>query len=58
MEEQNQLMPFEGIDIRKIWHNDQMYFAIIDIIAVLVETVSPRQYWTKVKKNLTDESQL
>ena len=27
MEEQN-LMPFEGKPIRKVWHNDQWYFSI------------------------------
>lgn len=54
----NQLMPFEGKEIRKIWHNEEWYFAVTDIIQVLVETASPRQYWTKVKNRLTDESQL
>lgn len=58
MEKENKLTPFEGINIRKVWHNEQLYFAVIDIIAVLAETASPRQYWTKVKKNLTSESQL
>ena len=52
------IIPFEGSEIRKIWHEEQWYFAIIDIISVLIHTDNPRQYWTKVKKNLTAESQL
>jgi prophage antirepressor-like protein len=54
----NQLMPFEGKEIRKIWHNGEWYFAAIDVIEFLVKTSSPRQYWTKVKNNLIGESQL
>ncbi len=54
----NQLMPFEGNEIRKVWHNGEWHFAAIDIIEFLVKTSTPRQYWTKVKNNLIGESQL
>ena len=55
---ENALTPFEGKEMRKAWHDEQWYFAIIDVMAVLADTDNPRQYWTKVKKNLTTESQL
>ncbi len=55
---ENALTPFEESAIRKTWHDEQWYFAIIDVIAVLADTDNPRQYWTKVKKNLSNESQL
>jgi DNA-damage-inducible protein D len=55
---ENQLAIFENKPIRRVEHDGEMYFAVIDIISVLIETTSPRQYWTKVKKNLMDESQL
>jgi DNA-damage-inducible protein D len=51
-------MPFEGKEIRKVWYNEQWYFAIIDTIEILANTDSPRQYWTRVKKTLLGESQL
>lgn len=54
----NELIPFDGNGIRKIWHNEQWYFAIIDVVAILAETDNSRQYWTKIKKNLSTESQL
>jgi DNA-damage-inducible protein D len=54
----NQLTRFEGTNIRKVWQNDEWFFAVTDIIQILVETASPRQYWTKVKNRLSDESQL
>ncbi len=55
---ENALTPFAESAIRKTWHDEQWYFAIIDVITVLADTDNPRQYWTKVKKNLSTESQL
>jgi DNA-damage-inducible protein D len=55
---ENQLAIFENKPIRRLEHEGEMYFAVIDIISVLIETASPSQYWTKVKKNLIGESQL
>ena len=57
MEEQN-LIPFEGKEIRKIWYNDQWYFSVVDVVEVLTDSPIPRNYWTKVKKALVEESQL
>ncbi len=55
MDEQNKLMPFEGKEIRKIWHNDQWHFSIVDVIEVLTDSVTPRKYWNTLK---TREPQL
>ncbi len=41
---------FKGIEIRKIWHNEQWYFSVIDVIHVLTESKDARTYW-KVLKN-------
>ena len=57
MEEQN-LIPFEGKELRKIWYNDQWYFSVVDVVEVLTDSPIPRNYWTKVKKALVEESQL
>jgi hypothetical protein len=58
MEEQNKLSFFEGVTIRKVWHNEEWYFVINDIIEILAETDNPRQYWTKIKKRINEENQL
>ena len=47
---ENSLMPFEGIDIRKIWHEEQWYFSVVDVIEVLTDSVEPRNYWATLKK--------
>lgn len=54
---ENQLSPFEGTGIRKVWHNEQWYFSIVDVIEILTDSPIPRNYWTKVKKGLIEESQ-
>jgi DNA-damage-inducible protein D len=46
---------FEGVTIRKIWHNNEWYFSIIDVIGILTETDRPRKYWSDLKKKLAIE---
>ena len=53
----NQLTPFEGKEIRKIWHNEEWYFSLIDIIQVLANTTNPTSYWSKVQKGISAENE-
>ena len=52
MENQN-LIPFEGKEIRKVWHLEQWYFSVIDVIAILTDSKDPKRYWSvlKVREN-------
>tara|TARA_Y100000310_G_scaffold324835_1_gene387228 strand:+ start:4515 stop:5348 length:834 start_codon:yes stop_codon:yes gene_type:complete len=43
------LVVFQGKNIRRIWHKEQWYFSVVDVIKVLTDSPSPRQYWGKVK---------
>jgi hypothetical protein len=43
---------FQGKQIRKIFHNGQWWFSIIDEIEVLVGGGRPRKYWSDLKKKL------
>jgi DNA-damage-inducible protein D len=45
----NELTPFEGKKIRKVWHDEQWFFAVIDVIAVLTDSASPSKYWNNIK---------
>jgi DNA-damage-inducible protein D len=56
--ENSNLIPFGDKEIRKIWHNETWYFSIVDVIEFLSDSPIPRNYWTKVKKALLEESQL
>ena len=43
------LVVFQGKDIRRIWHKDEWWFSVIDVVGVLTGSPTPRQYWGKVK---------
>ncbi len=47
--ENSNLIPFEGKEIRKEWHNEEWYFSIIDVIQVLTDSPNPSRYWTNIK---------
>ncbi len=38
------LVVFRGQDIRRVWHNDEWWFVIADVIKVLTDSVNPKQY--------------
>jgi DNA-damage-inducible protein D len=50
MENQNNLIAFEGEVIRKVWHNEQWYFSVVDIIYALTDSPKPKTYWAMMKK--------
>jgi DNA-damage-inducible protein D len=56
MEMENKILPFEGKEIRKIWHNEEWYFSIVDIITVLTDSSQPSRYWSDLKKKSEKES--
>ena len=49
MENYSIVPSFEGKEIRKVWHEEQWYFSIIDVIEFLTESPSPKKYWVKLK---------
>ncbi len=54
-EETSRLAVFEGKQIRKILHEGEWWFSIIDVVEVLVGGDRPRKYWNDLKKKLAAE---
>jgi DNA-damage-inducible protein D len=46
----NQITVFEGRKIRQIEQGGVIYFSVVDIIEILADSPSPRQYWNVLKK--------
>ncbi len=46
---------FEGKHIRKILHEGEWWFSVIDIIEVLTGSSIPKRYWSDLKKKLVAE---
>jgi len=56
--DKNKLIVFQDKKIRRIWHNDEWYFSVIDIISVLTEQnnfQTARKYWNKLNQRLREE---
>ena len=48
--EQNKIVVFGSKKIRRIWHNDEWFFSVVDVVEALTDSPTPRQYWGKVKQ--------
>lgn len=57
-EEQNKIAVFQEKGIRRVWHNEEWYFSIVDVVEVLTGSPIPRTYWSKLKKKILAESEL
>ena len=51
----DKLVIFQDKKIRRVWHNDEWYFSVADIIAILTDSNSPGAYWRKLKERLLKE---
>jgi len=51
----NKLITFQNQKIRRIWHETQWWFSVIDIVEVLTESARPRKYWSDLKIKLQKE---
>ncbi len=51
------LMKFENKQVRSHWDADKenWYFSVVDVIAVLTDSVDPTAYWRKLKQRLKAE---
>ena len=46
---------FEQKEVRRIWHDEQWFFSVVDVVAVLSESPNPRRYWSDLKRKLISE---
>ena len=53
--QETKLVVFQGSKIRRIYHNEEWYFSIIDVIELLTESSNPRRYWSDLKIQLSDK---
>jgi hypothetical protein len=58
MKREKALVVFQDREIRRTWFNDEWWFSVVDVVAVLTEqTDSPkaRKYWNKLSQRLREE---
>ena len=50
-----QICQFAGQEIRKICHNDEWFFSVVDVVAGITGTTEPRRYWAELKSKLSSQ---
>ena len=55
LDEKSRLVVFEDKEIRRVRHNGEWRFAVVDIVEVLSGSKRPRKYWNDLKKKLSLE---
>ena len=53
------VLPFDdgsaGRVIRREWQHGRWFFSVVDVIAVLTDSETPRRYWSDLKRKLHDD---
>ncbi|MBK8045573.1 MAG: Bro-N domain-containing protein [Haliscomenobacter sp.] len=53
--ENNKIVVFESRQIRRVWHKEEWWFSVVDVVEILSESSNPAVYWRVLKKRLKDE---
>lgn len=52
--EAHTLVVFRDKNIRRVLHNDEWWFSVIDVVETLTESSRPRKYWDDLKSRLSE----
>jgi len=52
---EHKLIVFEDKNIRRIWHDDEWFFSVIDVVTALETSTIPKRYWSDLKSKLSQE---
>ncbi|RLG14319.1 MAG: hypothetical protein DRN66_02375 [Candidatus Nanohalarchaeota archaeon] len=58
MDSEKALVAFEDKKIRRTWHNEEWYFSVVDITAILTDqpdSFKARKYWNKISQRLKED---
>ena len=54
-EGQLELVPFKKHAIRRVLHDDEWWFSVVDIVGALTDSKRPRKYWSELKRQLSEK---
>ena len=52
----NKIVVFQEKTIRRVWHNEEWWFSIIDVISALTASPQPSRYWNELRAKMQLES--
>ena len=47
--ENQKIVLFQEKKVRRVWHEEEWNFSVIDVIEVLTDSSTPRKYWSTLK---------
>ena len=50
--DENKIIVFEDKKIRRIWHKEERYFSVVDVVSALTDSVDPKDYRYRMKKRV------
>ncbi len=55
MTQNNAIVLFKEQQIRRIWHKDEWWFSVVDVVGALTDSSNARRYWSDLKIQLTEK---
>ncbi|HOW29075.1 MAG TPA: Bro-N domain-containing protein [archaeon] len=55
MSDINQIEVFEDKNIRRMWHQEDWWYSVVDVVRALTESSEPKRYWSDLKIKLKEE---
>ena len=55
MDKDDALVVFQDKKIRRVWHNNEWFFSIVDTVGALEASTIPKRYWSDLKTKLSEE---
>ncbi|MBU4001899.1 MAG: Bro-N domain-containing protein [Proteobacteria bacterium] len=52
---ETRLIVFKNKQIRRVLHNNEWWFSVVDVVGALTDSISPRDYWFKMKVRIKAE---
>ncbi|MBI3035029.1 Bro-N domain-containing protein, partial [Candidatus Woesearchaeota archaeon] len=56
MDKNKALVVFQDKKIRRIWHQNQWFFSVIDVVQALTDSADAKDYWYRLKKREQESS--
>lgn len=55
--EDTKIALFRKKEVRKIIHNNEWWFSVIDVVEALTNSTQPSKYWTAMKARVNNEAE-
>ena len=56
MTKEKSLIVFQDKKIRRVWHNEEWHFSVVDVVGVLTDSTDSKDYWYRLKKREAESS--